>query len=203
MLVLFPFYLVVRFIFLKRTRKKIILTHEAVLAIFVIYVVGLASQTVIPYWSMGINSLTGEFYFLLNLSPENTHVNLLPFHTIQEYINGSNPNVDEWESVSLLNIMANILLFSPMGFFLSLFLNKKSLFIRVLMIGFLITCSIEVIQFFIGRSTDIDDVILNTIGIMIGYWMFLLCSLVIVKPLLKKRIKSDDELENTFLNMED
>ena len=33
---------------------------------------------------------------------------------------------------------------------------------------------IESVQFFIGRSTDIDDVILNTTGALLGYGIFLL-----------------------------
>ncbi len=39
---------------------------------------------------------------------------------------------------------------------------------------------------FIGRSTDIDDVILNTFGILIGYGVFLMLNLTIVKLIHKK-----------------
>ena len=41
-------------------------------------------------------------------------------------------------------------------------------------LGFLCSCSIEFIQFFIGRSTDIDDVILNTTGALLGYLLYVL-----------------------------
>ena len=43
---------------------------------------------------------------------------------------------------------------------------------RALLTGFSTSVSIELIQFFIGRSTDIDDVILNTAGTLFGFWMF-------------------------------
>ena len=41
-----------------------------------------------------------------------------------------------------------------------------------LLLGFFTSCAIEFTQFFIGRSTDIDDVILNTAGALAGYWLF-------------------------------
>ena len=38
------------------------------------------------------------------------------------------------------------------------------------------TSLVEVIQLFIGRSVDIDDIILNTIGVFIGYGFFICAS---------------------------
>ena len=33
--------------------------------------------------------------------------------------------------------------------------------------------AIEVLQMFCGRTTDVDDLLMNTLGALIGYWMFL------------------------------
>ena len=42
-----------------------------------------------------------------------------------------------------------------------------------LLIGFGISFAIEVLQMFCGRTTDVDDLLMNTLGALIGYWMFL------------------------------
>ena len=39
---------------------------------------------------------------------------------------------------------------------------------NVIFIGFLISLSIELTQLFLKRTTDIDDLILNTLGVIIG-----------------------------------
>ncbi len=64
----------------------------------------------------------------------------------------------------------------PLGVFYSIYVkNYKMRFLYV----FLFSVSIEIMQFLIGlligynyRSTDIDDVILNTIGGIIGILLF-------------------------------
>lgn len=76
-------------------------------------------------------------------------------------------------SVPIRNLGLNILLFVPFGFFLSLkkpSLQKK-LILNVIIKGFLLSLFIEVVQyaFPMGRSADIDDLILNTVGTFLGY----------------------------------
>ena len=56
-----------------------------------------------------------------------------------------------------------------------------------LLAGFCASASIEFIQFFIGRSTDIDDVILNTTGALAGFWVF--CLLRAVLPNFTKKFQ--------------
>lgn len=69
------------------------------------------------------------------------------------------------------NACLNILLFVPLGFFLptlwSGFRNTKS----VILTGFLTTCVIEISQIFTFRTTDINDLITNTLGTIIGYFL--------------------------------
>lgn len=59
------------------------------------------------------------------------------------------------------------------------------------------TLFVEIIQMFIGRSTDIDDVILNTLGIIIGYGIFLLFNLTLLKLIHKKYLKIECFLSKT------
>src|SRR3990167_593528 len=82
-------------------------------------------------------------------------------------------------SVSLKQIGGNILLLLPLGFFAPLVLLKKVRFTRVLKIGILSALGIESAQFFISlilgftyKVTDVDDVLLNTVGFALGYFLF-------------------------------
>ncbi|MGE8081419.1 VanZ family protein [Peribacillus loiseleuriae] len=189
MIVALPFYIISRIIFLKKKQKRIRVINELLMLIFVLYIVGLASQTIVPYWDMGIITDTGEFYFNIHLSNEISKVNLIPFHTLSQYFFETNTNVSDWSSVSLLNITANFLLFSPIGFFVPLIWKKCFSFKNVFFLGLTVTCLVEIVQLFIGRSTDIDDVMLNTIGVIIGYGIFSLLNLIIVKFPYKKPLQ--------------
>lgn len=70
-----------------------------------------------------------------------------------------------------VNACLNILLFVPFGFFLptlwSGFRNKKS----VILTGLITTCVIEISQIFTFRTTDINDLVANTVGTIIGYYL--------------------------------
>ena len=70
-------------------------------------------------------------------------------------------------------MLANIGIFVPIGFFPAL-LWRGWRWWKSLLLGLGSSLTIEFIQFFIGRNTDIDDVTLNTAGAMLGYWLFCL-----------------------------
>lgn len=67
---------------------------------------------------------------------------------------------------------SNLLLFSPIGLFLPLLWKKFRKIKNVILAGVLVSTSVEMIQFFIGRSSDIDDVFLNTLGVCVGYGLY-------------------------------
>ena len=94
-------------------------------------------------------------------------LNLVPFRWIFEtYTMGF--------SRMMSQVISNMLMFVPLGFLLPVvFKNFRSAFKTTLLV-FLFSFSIEAIQYFIGRSADIDDLILNTLGGIIGYGIFLL-----------------------------
>ena len=66
------------------------------------------------------------------------------------------------------NVFGNIVLFIPMGIYIpSLIRNKK--FFRYILTIFLISLSVEIIQYIFAIGiTDIDDIILNCVGGLIG-----------------------------------
>lgn len=173
MIVAFPLYLIVRLVILKKRKKPVKKSQEVILALFVLYLVGLASQTIMPKWNMGVDVSTGEFFFDVYMSNQLAHVNTTPFHTITSYMQ-VNEYADGWDSISNLNLLGNVFVFSPIGFFIPLLWRRMDSFKVIFFIGLGVTCIIESIQYFIGRSSDIDDVILNTVGVVIGYWAYIL-----------------------------
>ena len=69
------------------------------------------------------------------------------------------------------NIIGNILLYMPFGFFITAYINERKIFPTVLL-TFISSLSIELVQLLIGRVFDIDDIILNVIGSIIGFLIY-------------------------------
>lgn len=93
--------------------------------------------------------------------------NFVPFDTILRYINYSQYfNFD----IIIINLLGNLLIFTPMGFLLPLLSKKCRKAWKVICIGFFSSLAVETIQFiFRVGSADIDDLILNTLGAWLGY----------------------------------
>ena len=85
------------------------------------------------------------------------------------------------------NILGNVLLFLPFGFFVGYFtkVNKISV---VFLITFIISLSIETTQLAIGRVFDVDDVILNVLGGILGFILYKILSKIIPEKLKKNWI---------------
>jgi glycopeptide antibiotics resistance protein len=77
-------------------------------------------------------------------------------------------------AVIVVPIIANILLFVPWGFFLFIALytvQRPTLqtYVLTIMLGITFTCTIEAWQYFMpARVADINDIIWNTIGVLLG-----------------------------------
>lgn len=70
--------------------------------------------------------------------------------------------------------LLNILLFIPLGIFLPILWKEKynNKFLKILMFGFVLSLVVEVLQIFTFRLTDINDLITNTLGTIIGYLLY-------------------------------
>jgi len=107
-------------------------------------------------------------YYLL-LSTENAvsyGVNLIPFHEMTRFTFGS--------KAFMYNVIGNIVMFIPFGFYISKYI-KASRTWQVLLITFIVSLTAECIQYYIGRAFDIDDVMLNVVGSIIGFLIYLFC----------------------------
>ena len=73
----------------------------------------------------------------------------------------------------LWNVLGNSLLFVPTGILLPIVNKRLNTFPRVILSGALISLCIEIIQLpFFDRASDIDDIILNTLGVALGYGIY-------------------------------
>lgn len=71
------------------------------------------------------------------------------------------------------NVLGNMLLFVPFGYFVNYILKNRK-FIIGTTLTLITSLSIELIQMNIGRSFDIDDIILNIIGGITGYTIYVI-----------------------------
>lgn len=79
-----------------------------------------------------------------------------------------------WSAKSIFpHLFLNILLYIPLGLALP-FIYKKSSLQKAFLTGLSVSFLIEFCQIFIGRESDVDDLICNTLGAVIGYLLYLL-----------------------------
>lgn len=94
-------------------------------------------------------------------------VNLIPLNTITYYLTG---NVDFL--IALYNLGANIGLFIPFGLYYRS-VRKAASMKHLLLISLCTISVIEGLQFITKRgSLDIDDLILNVLGVCLGYFLY-------------------------------
>lgn len=73
-------------------------------------------------------------------------------------------------------LVLNLGMLIPMGFILPVVFNGMRKFPKTVVCVIILITAIETIQYFTGRSADVDDLIMNTLGSMIGYGIFALCN---------------------------
>lgn len=96
-------------------------------------------------------------------------LNLIPFQFITE----------TWAMEARKQItqsIANILMFLPLGFIFPIAFAKMRKLWSTIICMMLFSFLIEFIQYFVGRSADIDDLMLNTLGGILGYLVFYIFS---------------------------
>lgn len=87
-------------------------------------------------------------------------LNLVPFVRLFDYSNKRD---------LLWNVLGNTVMFIPTGIVLPIVFKKLNSFWKVVAAGALISLLIEIIQLpFSVRASDVDDLILNTAGVVVG-----------------------------------
>ncbi|NEZ77239.1 VanZ family protein [Clostridium botulinum] len=147
---------------------------------FIIYLISIIYVLALIYILLLKN---GDAFILANyinqksFSEKLSYAQLVPFITIKEFIFESPSYL-----ITIKNLLGNIIIFFPLGFLIpSVFLrlnNWKKVFIVV----FFSSLLIELIQLITGLGFfDVDDLILNTLGGMIGYYIYKLVTVNVLK----------------------
>lgn len=102
--------------------------------------------------------------------------NLIPFRSMSTQIK----HITQWWA--LKNLLGNIIPFIPFGFLLPIAYKKFNSTINVFSTGLASILLIEIFQFFTNLgSFDVDDIILNMVGIVCGYLMFQIINRIAVR----------------------
>jgi glycopeptide antibiotics resistance protein len=167
MLVSLPFILLWRWLRVTQLSKRNLVSprfREILMVIFVMFIVGLISQTVLSEIT-----LTASGFSIVH-RPGGGGLNLKLFDVFRLV------RIETIErgkiSFFLINIVGNILVFMPLGFFACL-LWKKPSFWKALLFGLLTSLAIELAQYPLERGTDIDDLWLNTLGALLGWAVYI------------------------------
>lgn len=75
----------------------------------------------------------------------------------------------DFSSANIVGMSLNILMFIPFGAFLPIYFGRFWKMSTTVLAGALMSFTIEVLQLFTFRLTDIDDLIMNTLGTLLGY----------------------------------
>jgi len=167
---------IVYYMFTIKERKSWIDSRGIVVLFFIFYSLSVASLTFMP---LSITPRHHLHYFgempLWQIAVIST--DLLPFRSIYITLTGS-----IWWVFTVRAIVGNIILLFPLPFFLGLLSKKEFTFKKAVTIGFLTSFAIETTQLLLNllthfpqRSVLIDDLILNTLGVAIGYFVFKKC----------------------------
>lgn len=142
--------------------RKINWWHEVGLLLFVMFCVGVASQTVIPKLEFGGTTpiVNGNLFGEVNLIPGKVFVD-----TYNECVLNKN-----WLYFTI-NFVGNICLFLPIGFGLPLLWNGMTIK-KTVLIAFFSSLFIELGQLPQARGTDVDDIWINISGALIGFLLY-------------------------------
>ena len=168
--------------------ELILVTFLIAVPIYLLYLLGLELTKKRANWKLStclieflfccylvnLLNVTGLFELRFgNFTETHATPNLVPIiNTVKEVL--------EYGPYVLKQVLLNILLFIPFGFLVSLLNYKKH---QVLISALLISLTIEVLQYFNGRFTDIDDIIWNVSGAVMGYIMSMIIKKAATSPI--------------------
>lgn len=135
----------VRVTYLAKNKESVVFYKEMLMLFFMIYILCLFQVVTFQ----DVSSFT--------------HNNFVLFKEITRYSFGSR--------LFFKNVFGNILLFIPFGFLISVYIKPKKIYIPFCL-TLLASLAIEFTQMLIGRSFDVDDILLNCIGGIIGYFIY-------------------------------
>lgn len=165
MLLALPPWLLLRTLWLTRRGRPSHWKKELLLALLVLYLAGLAAQTLSSPIYARSDGLPMSDY-LRDRWQRRLAVNLTPLATIRAIWQHGSPEQ------KLVNLAGNVLFFAPLGLLPPLLWRRWRHWWMALGLSAGVSLLIECLQFFIGRSVDVDDLLLNALGGLTGYLLF-------------------------------
>lgn len=169
--ILFPIYqiacvflpcLMYQCLVLRRKQERIQLTSMIWRWTFIFYLYLVIRVT-------GVGTLEDLFSYPELIRPE--EINVLPFSS----------------GFGIQNIL-NIIMFMPFGFLVPLIWKQSRKLSATALLGFEFSLLIECLQLFNRRATDIDDLLMNTLGALLGFLLWKIYQLLFKK--MPKEIQS-------------
>lgn len=155
-------------------RKKIPLLRQVVYFLFVVCILVICSATFLE--RMITAMLDGR-----DILDAERSLNMIPFKFITEtWLMG--------ERKQITQTIANIIMFMPLGFIFPVAFRKVRKFWKTTICMMIFSFLIEFIQYFVGRSADIDDFMLNTLGGILGYLVFYIFSKLFMEKKIWKKL---------------
>ena len=134
-----------RICYLFKNKERIVIYKELFMLIFAIYILCLFQ----------VVTFQDDASWATN--------NFIPFKEIMRY------NITS--RLFIKNVLGNMILFLPFGFFTSFYLKAEKMDLPVVL-TLIASISIEIVQMIIGRVFDVDDIILNLIGGILGFSIY-------------------------------
>lgn len=134
-----------RISYLIKNKEKFVLYKELMMLIFAVYILCLFQ----------VVTFQDDTSWASN--------NFIPFKEILRY------NISS--RLFIKNVLGNMIMFLPFGFFVSYFLKSEKIYMPVIL-TIIASLSIELVQLAIGRVFDVDDIILNLLGGIMGYFIY-------------------------------
>ena len=98
-------------------------------------------------------------------------IGLYPGMKLQEEI-----NLIPFRDGISLSMILNVVMFMPLGFLLPLLWKEYQSLVRTAIIGFCFSCGIAFCQLFNRRVSDVDDLLMNTLGAILGWLIWIVFS---------------------------
>ena len=155
-----PVWLLLRsgWLLLRKPRRCVKPLREIAMCCFAVFMTGMLCMALEGKWAPPQEMLQSALDRLRTLEK----IHLVPFHTV-------GPQLRALPAItSVTQLLGNILLFAPWGFFLPLLWPRLRRPLTLIGMALLLTCSIEFTQLFINRFVEVDDVMLNFLGSMLG-----------------------------------
>ena len=144
-------------------QKKICWKRELQLMLVYICIVVVVRFTFFPFGKVDGQVQPLEFDMANAFPPR---INLVPLVYLFDY-----PTLKE----ALINVIGNTLMFLPLGIVWPAVFKELDTHKKAIAAGFGTSLVIEILQLpFYSRLSDIDDLILNTLGYLMGYGIYLL-----------------------------